>query len=52
MFFKKFAIFTGKYLEFLFNMVAVVRSYNFIKKRLKHRCFLLIIANFLSTAFL
>ena len=41
MFFKLFAIFTGKYLcwSLLFNKVEGLRSAALLKKRLKHRCF-------------
>ena len=36
----------------LFNKVAGFRAYNFIKKRLWHRCFAVNFANFLRTTFL
>ena len=35
-----------------FNKVVGLKACNFIKKRLQHRCFPVIIANFLRTAFL
>ena len=38
-------------LDFLFNKVAVLKAYNFIKKRLQHRCFPVNIAKILRTAF-
>ena len=38
-------------LESFFNKVASLKAYNFIKKRLRHRCFPVNIANFLGTAF-
>ena len=38
-------------LESLFNNVAGLQSYDFIKKRLKHRCFPINIAKFLRTVF-
>ena len=37
-------------LEFLFNKVAGLQAYNFIKKRLQHRCFAVNIAKFLRIA--
>ena len=52
MFFKKkgalknFAIFTGEHLS-LFNKIAASKACNFIKKKLKHRCFLVLTAKFL-----
>ena len=52
MFFKicvldNFAILTGKHvLESLFNKVAGLKTCNFIKKRLQHRCFSVNIASF------
>ena len=50
-FLKKFAIFTGKHLclESLFNKVAGLQRYNFIKKKLQHRIFPVNIAKFLRT---
>ena len=45
---KNFAIFTGKHLCLcLFNKVAGLKSCNFIKKRLQHRCFPVNIVKFL-----
>ena len=38
--------------EFLLKKVASLQAYNFIKKRLQHRCFPVNIAKFLRTAFL
>ena len=38
-------------LEFLFNKVAGLKACNFIKNRLKHRCFPMKFANFLRTPF-
>ena len=39
-YFKTFAIFNGKHLCWsLFSKVAVLKTCNFIKKRLQHRCF-------------
>ena len=38
-------------LEPLFNKVAGLKAYNFIKKRLQHRCFPVNIAKLLRTAF-
>ena len=49
---KNFANFTRKFhrktpaLESLFNKVAGLEAYNFIKKRLKHRCFPMNLPNF------
>ena len=46
-----FAILTGKHvLESLFNKVAGLKAYNFIKKRRQSRCFSVNIAKFLRTA--
>ena len=46
--FKNFANFTGKHvLESHFNKVADLKSCNFIKKRLQHRCFLVKFLKFL-----
>ena len=44
---KNFVIFTGKtpVLESLFNKVAGLKAYNFIKKELEHRCFPIIFKN-------
>ena len=39
-------------LESLFNKVAGLKAYNFIKKRLQHRCFPVKFAKFLETPFL
>ena len=39
-------------LKSLFNIVADLKSRNFVKKRLQHRCFPVNIAIFLKTAFL
>ena len=39
-------------LESLFNKAAGLQVCNFIKKRLQHRCFPVIIAEFLRTPFL
>ena len=51
--FKNFAILTVKHLCWsLFNKVAVLKTCNFIKKRLQHRCFPVKIARFLRTPFL
>ena len=36
----------------LFNKVAALKAYSFIKKRLQHRCFPVNIAKFLKTAFI
>ena len=50
---KYFTIFTGKHLCWgLFNKVTDLKTCNFIKKRLQHRCFLVNITKFLLTAFL
>ena len=51
---KNFAIFTGKIpvFESLFNKVAGLRVYKFIKKRLQHRFFPVNITKFLRTPFL
>ena len=38
-------------LESVFNKVAGLKAYNFIKKRLQHRCFPVDIAEFLRTSF-
>ena len=47
-----FAIFTGKSVSF-FNNVVGLKICNFIRKRLHHRCFLVVnIAKFLRTAFI
>ena len=50
---KNFAIFTGKIpvLESLFNKVAGLKVYKFIKKRLQYRCSPVNIAKFLKTSF-
>ena len=50
---KKFAIFTGKQLCWspLFNKNEGLQAYDFIKKRLQHRCFLDNTAKILRTAF-
>ena len=47
-------IFTGKknLLESLFNKVAGLKSFSFIKKRLQHRFFPVDIAKFVRTTFL
>ena len=47
-----FAIFTEKHLcwYLFFNKNAGLQAWNFIKKRLQHRCFLVNIAKFLRTA--
>ena len=39
-------------LEFLFKKVGVLQVYNFIKKRLQHRCFAVNIAKFLRSTIL
>ena len=39
-------------LKSLFNEAAGLKAFNFIKKRLQHRCFPVNIAKFLKTAFL
>ena len=45
---KNLTIFTGKpVLQSLFNKVASLKAFNFIKKRLHHKCFLVNIAKFL-----
>ena len=52
---KNFAILTGKYLclsYILFNIVAELEASNFIKKRLKHRNFLVNIAKILRAPIL
>ena len=50
---KNFANFTETpMLESLLNKVAVLEAWNFIKKRLQHRCFLVNFAKFLRTSFL
>ena len=48
---KNFAIFTEKHLRWslFFNKAARLKICNFIKKRLKHRCFPVNIAKFLRT---
>ena len=38
-------------LESVFNKVAGLQTYNFVKKRLQHRCYLLKFAKFLRTLF-
>ena len=38
-------------LESVFDKVAVLQVYNFIKKRFQHRCFPVNIAKFLRTVF-
>ena len=38
-------------LESLFNKVADLKAYNFIKKRFQHRCFPVTIAKFLKAFF-
>ena len=50
---KNFAKFIAKtpMLDSLFNKVSGLQAYNFIKKRPRHKCFPVIIANFLGTAF-
>ena len=50
---KNFTNLTGKNLcwGLFFNKVAGVTTCNFIKKRLKHRCFPVVIAKFLRAAF-
>ena len=49
---KYFAIFTGKHLcwSLFFNKVTGLKTCNFIKKRLQHRCFPVNIAKFLRAA--
>ena len=49
--FIKFSIFTGKYLCWSLFLIKL-QAYNFIKKRLHHRCFHMNIAKFLKTLFL
>ena len=52
---KNLEIFTGKYLCWnlsLFNEIAGLKAYNFIKKRLQHRCFPVNIAKFVRTYFI
>ena len=49
--FKNFASFKGPYLESNFNKVASLISYNFIKKRLQHKCFLWNLQNFKNIFF-
>ena len=50
---KNFANFTWKHiLKSLFNKVAGLRSCNFIRKRLRHRCFAVKFEEFLRTTFL
>ena len=39
-------------LDSLFNKVAGLKACNFMKKRLRHRCFAVNIAKYLRTAFL
>ena len=41
-----------KLLESLFNKVSVLRAYNFIKKRLQHKCFSVKIGKFLTAPIL
>ena len=51
---KNLEIFTGKYLCWnlsLFNEIAGLKAYNFIKKRLQHRCFPVNIAKFVRAYF-
>ena len=50
---KNFAMFVGKHLcwSFFFNNVAGPQGCNFIKKRLRHRCFPVNVAKFLRTRF-
>ena len=43
-------MFTGKHL--CWSLFLIKRTYNFVKKRLQHRCFPVNIANILRTAFL
>ena len=38
-------------LESVFNKVAGLQAYNFVKKRLQHRCYLVKFAKFLRTLF-
>ena len=45
-----FSNFTGKHLSF-FNKVAGLTACNFIKKRLRHSCFLTRFVKFLNTYF-
>ena len=47
---KKFAVITGKHL-FAIITGKVLKTCNFIKKRLQHRCFTVKIPNFIRTAF-
>ena len=52
LFLKNFAIFTGKHWSLFFNKNAGLQDYNFIKKRLQHRCFLDNAVKFLRTVIL